>query len=527
MKTSTTSMTKKKIFAIFLFLGLSAPVLAQTPNATITALFQNSYRLYKDIRKSNGVYIDALTVGVASDKPAAIAANGIGLISLCISDAMYQQTFDNVNWEANAAGLAEATLQKFIDFKNAGKVNTAGMYHRYFDYTNGDLASGGWSGEYSTIDNAIFAMGVIFCKNYFSSNASICSKANTILNGINFTPAIGSNQIYMVLNQYGTGSAPTSPYNEYMLVAWLAKNASTANPNYTASQNFWNTYFANPLTAPSPVTRKNYWGYETLSDGNHWLSSFIPQFCYYLCNYYKNNTDYSNYFTAAMNSDKLYCQKAGFGSGVWGCGAGEIPGGGYSADAVENNPNKIVSPHIVAGFLPVYSQGKNDLLTLYNGGTGSSVYSLVSDPSKKVLWRYKLNNTSQRASYIQAIDFSTMLFGLASLPEYLGSSWFNTYNAIGAGSFLRPVGIPSVDSGNPGIGNIVYDPNSATMRVDHFEGAKQIDIYSIDGRKLQALSSSESSVAIDMAAYVSGGTVLIVTVTGSDGSAVRKKIAVY
>ena len=55
----------------------------------IDELFQNSYKLYKDIRKSNGVYLDALALNGAGAKPAAIAANGIGLMSLCIADAMY------------------------------------------------------------------------------------------------------------------------------------------------------------------------------------------------------------------------------------------------------------------------------------------------------------------------------------------------------------------------------------------------------------------------------------------------------
>lgn len=216
----------------------------------------------------------------------------------------------------------------------------------------------------------------------------------------------------------------------------------------------------------------NYWGHESLSDGQHWLPNFIPQFCYYLCNYYKNNTAYMNYFTGSMNGDQQYCQNTGFNASEWGLGAREIPGGGYSADSVENNPNKIVSPHIIAGFIPVSAQSKADLLSLYNNGTGPAVYSLVSDTSKKVLWRYRQNNTMLRTSYIQAIDFSTMLFGLTSLPEYLDTNWFNTYNIIGTSSTLdaKSLKLPEDQL-------ITYHSSDKTIRINNIEGKKHIEVY--------------------------------------------------
>lgn len=512
---------KRKIILIVSFFLISTALIhAQiNENPTITSLFQNSYKVYKDIRKPNGVYLDALALGGVPDKPSGIVANGIGLISLCIADAMYQQTGDVSHWEANAGALVNTTLQTFIDFKNAGKTNSAGLFHRYFDYNTGDFAPGGWSGEYSTVDNAIFAMGIIFCKNYFASNPIIVDKANTLLNAMDYTKAIGSNQIYMILDQNGNGNTPTLPYNEYMLVAWLAKNATATSANYAGSQVFWNTYFANPTTAP--ITHMNYWGYESLSDGQHWLSSFIPQFCYYLCNYYKNNSAYMNYFTGAMNGDKLFSENVGFNTYEWGLGAGEIPGGGYSADAIENNPNKIVSPHIIAGFIPISTQSKQNLLSLYNSGLGSAVYNLVSDPSKKVLWRYRQNNTGLRASYIQAIDFSTMLFGLASLPEYLGNNWFNTYNIIGSSSTLNVIKSVSMLGGI-----IIYNSSEKTIKVNNIEEVKEIEIYSLDGRHLykKTVSVSENNVSIDVSTLKQSN---IIVVVHTPRKIIREKILIY
>ena len=402
-------------------------IVNNNPNSItfIDELFQNSYKLYKDIRKSNGVYLDALALNGAGAKPAAIAANGIGLMSMCIADAMYAKTGDAVNWEATANQVI-ATTQTFIDFKNSGKVNGSGMFPRYFRWDNGSQ-DGSWSYEYSTIDNAIFAMGLQMCKNYFSTNPTIVSNVTILLSSMDYTKAIYPTKMAMVLDQSGNnGSSFTNSFNEYMLVAWLAKNATASNPGYAKSQTFWNTYFANPTTAP--IARPNYGGYITLSDGGY-LSCFIPQFCYYFVNMFKNDANYMSYFNNWLKADKLFAINDGApNSYEWGLGAGEIPGGGYSADKINTNPNKIVSPHIIAGFSSIYSNTKSDLLSLYNNGNGVSIYSLPSNLSKKVLWRYKRTDTTARASYIQAIDYSTMLFGLASLPENLGVNWFSTYN---------------------------------------------------------------------------------------------------
>jgi hypothetical protein len=211
-----------------------------------------------------------------------------------------------------------------------------------------------------------------------------------------------------------------------MIVAWLAKNIS---PPDSCAKSYWGTYYSDPKTDSIP--KPNYWGYELLSDGGAFISHFIFQFTYYYCHYFKNNNDYMSYLRNTRAADSLWWTKGypGINSYEWGLGAGENPGGGYSANAIDNNPDGIVSPHIIAGFIPLYPQSKYDLIALYNN-VSSSVYSLPSDTSRKVLWRYSREDTSLRCSYIQAVDFSTMLYGLASLPEYLGPDFFDTFNNI-------------------------------------------------------------------------------------------------
>jgi hypothetical protein len=492
-------------------------IINTNPNAVtfVDELFQNSYKLYKDIRKSNGVYLDALALNGAGAKPAAIAANGIGLMSLCIADAMYIKTGDAVNWEATANQVI-ATTQTFIDFKNNGKVNGAGMFPRYFRWDNGSQ-DGTWPYEYSTIDNAIFAMGLYMCKNYFSGNATIVSNVNILLASMDYTKAIYPTQMAMILDQSGnSGTAFTNPFNEYMLVAWLAKNANSSNSGYAKSQTFWNTYFANPKTAP--ISRPNYAGYVTLSDGGY-LSCFIPQFCYYFVNQFKNEANYMSYFNNWLNSDKLFAINDGApNSYEWGLGAGEIPGGGYSADKINDNPNKIVSPHIIAGFSPIYSNAKADLLSLYNNGNGASIYSLQSNTAKKVLWRYKRNVTAARAFYIQAIDYSTMLFGLASLSENLGVNWFSSYNWP-----LNLQGLAIEDFSNK-TNNIAVYPNSfddkITISVKELNEA-EIKIFDFSGKQILSYKMNNLIETIYFPKQLSSGLYILELKTNNDSARVK------
>ena len=420
------------IIVILLALSLLVPSIcfAQTEEPIITKLFRDSYYTIKSMREANGVYIDALTVDTdVADKPGCITANGIGLISLCIADSMYKKTGDSVNWESHAEILVNNTLSTLISFKDSNRTNDKGFFPHYFDVENGKEAPG-WGIEYSTIDNAIFAMGLIFCRKYFSSNIPIVNKVDTLLSAIDFTAAISEDglRLYMVLDSNGNCVEGTQirPFNEYMIVAWLAKKTS---PPDSSAQSYWDTHYNDPKTDSIP--KPNYWGYELLSDGGGFISHFISQFTYYYCHYFKNNNDYMDYFRNTRAADSLWWTKRypGINSYEWGLGAGENPGGGYSANAIDNNPNGIVSPHIIAGFIPIYPQSKYDLIALYNN-VSPSVYSLPGDTSRKALWRYSREDTSLRCSYIQAVDFSTMLYGLASLPEYLGPDFFDIFNNV-------------------------------------------------------------------------------------------------
>lgn len=471
------------IVAIFSF-GL---VHSQTADPTITTLFQNSCKVIDAMRLPGGIYLDALALGGAGAKPAALNANGVGLISLCISDAMYKKTGDAINWDANAESKALKTIKEWIRLKNTpGATNVNGLFYRYFKPTDGSWV---WVTEHSTIDNAILAAGFLFCRNYFHNNSEIVENTNLLLNSMDFTAAIPptGNQMYMILDDNGKGSALTSPFNEYLILAWFAKNSNSSFPGYNRAQTYWNSKFSNPNSLP----KYNYpAGNPTLSGGSNFAqSSFQIQFCFYYCNYFGNNTDYMNYLNNMATADKSWWKNAVGQQTVWGCGAGEIPGGGYSADAVNSNSQKIVSPHIIAGFSPSATDVKADLIALYAEGKGNGVYK-IPGTNREFIWRYKLNQPALKTSYVQAVDFSTMIYGLAALPEYLGANFFTTYNNFNYKPTSTPIGFKDENEQL----KIYPNPILKLTNIEFELVAKSkvvLEIYTLSGQKITRLVDSE------------------------------------
>lgn len=486
----------RKVFLVVAGILCCVFVYSQQPDPILVKLFQDSHKVVDAMRIKSpaigaGIYLDALAINIGP-KPVALAANGVGLYSLCIADAMYKKTGDAVNWDANAEAKALQTINEWIRLKDIpGAVNANGLFHRYLDPKNGAWV---WVWEHSTIDNAILAAGFLFCRNYFNDNEEIVSKTTELLNSMDFTAAIPptGNQMYMILDDKGVGSAPTSPFNEYLVLAWFAKNSNPAFPRYERAQAYWNNVYSDPTKAVIP--KYNYpSGNPLISGGSGYAQpSFHVQFAYYYCNYFSKNTNYMTYFANQLKADKTWWQNNTSQQTAFGLGAGEIPGGGYSADAVNNNSNRIVSPHIMAGFSPVYPEVGRDLISLYGGGSGSAVYK-IPDTNHEFLWRYKYTAPTQRASYVQAVDFSTMVYGLAALPEFLGPDFFKTYNDF---NFTTSVSSLNLDEGKNKL-EVYPNPFSGHATVRFYLENKtmvKIDIYGENGQFIKQLVDRQMSI---------------------------------
>ncbi|AFD07499.1 hypothetical protein [Solitalea canadensis] len=380
----------------------------------ISDLFRNSFRVYEMQRNTNGIYRDSKVFNGTDYHPASVANIGIGLVSLCVADKM--------GWTTDAQQQAITTLNSVLGKSGSFQldVNAAGFPRHFVDMETGARA---WNSEYSTVDAALMVSGAFFCKNYFKQNTTIASLADQLFKSIDWSKAIANPEtgaIYLSLDADGKGSSTTAVYNEYMLVAYLAYKAEngTAGP----ATALWNKFYANPTNLP----QSTYLGYSVLTDNpGSFLSDFIPQFCYYLCHPYAVSSQYKGFMTNSMQSDKKWWSLTpGISPYEWGLGAGSSIDG-YHADRISDNNGKIVSPHIVAGFIPINEGAKKDLISLYVANKG--VYTLPGS-SNKILWRYSLSNTSWRANEVQGIDYSTMLFGLASLPENCGANFFSENN---------------------------------------------------------------------------------------------------
>jgi hypothetical protein len=108
----------------------------------------------------------------------------------------------------------------------------------------------------------------------------------------------------------------------------------------------------------------------------------------------------------------------------WGLGAGSARSVAYHADAIRDNPDHIVSPHIVAGFLPVDSNSMSDLRT--HSATMGRAVRAMDGVSGTLLWRYSVSDPVWVPQEVQAIDYSSMMLGVASYV--LGSSFLEEHN---------------------------------------------------------------------------------------------------
>ncbi|QOD60987.1 T9SS type A sorting domain-containing protein [Polaribacter haliotis] len=398
---------------------------------TTDQLLENTYTLYESMRLSNGMYRDAkiIKTGWSDYHPISAANVGTGLIALCIAD--------KAGYITDAETKVIETLKTILGYTTGFTPdrNNKGYYRHFLDISSGAQA---WNSEYSTIDTALLTTGTLFAKKYFSNNTQIAAYADELFLSVDWVSAIDNpttGSIWLEQNALGNGQGSSAkPFNEYMIVAYLAKKSEGNTPgNGTTAWNVW--------TQLNNFAYANYWGYQILSDynsTNSFRSNFVIQFPFYLVPWAHNSTLYKTYMSNTLAADKLYYTniQSSYPTGhissyEWGLGAGSSPTTigntfyttiGYHADDINNHPARVVSPHIIAGFLPTDATVKNDLIQMLSGTRG--LYNLPT--GETLLWRYSLDETTWKPNEIQGVDYSSMLFGLAA--NKFGSTFFSTYN---------------------------------------------------------------------------------------------------
>lgn len=481
----------KKITLILVLAICFTPTYSQS-NATIDILFRNSYKVFELQRLPNGMYRDSKLFSGNDYHPISSANTGMGLIAICIADAM--------GWITNGQELALATLKTATGHTQGFTPDrTSNGYYRHFmDIDTGQQA---WGSEYSTIDTDILVSGALFAMKYFN-NDQITKYTLEMWNSIVFEAAISDaigGGIYLSMNANGTGiPGSAGPYNEYMIAAWLAKNASQS-PNDPGNV-LWNNHYISPTLLP----KVNYNSIPVLSDNDtRFMPSFTHQFNYYLCNYFTTSNDYMVYFKNAQQADLEWWNNQGGNTYQWGCGAGSAISSSYHADAINDNHDQIVSPHIIAGFIPVNPNSKNDLIALWDNNKGKYFLPNSTDP---ILWRHSVSNTTWVPNEIIGVDFSTMLFGIATLPEYLGTSFFSTNNAF----FPLPTAPLSVPSFSYNTVKVYPNPfvNTFKLELEEMNENVSININDLTGKSVYNKTFSELK-DLDIQLNISSGLYVI------------------
>lgn len=390
---------------------------SRCPFFACDSLFMQGFQLYQFLRNEYGMYQDAARFNAVQFHPASVASIGMGLISLCIADTM--------GWIDDAEAEALLTLKAVFGAipELTPARNNKGYFRHFINMKTGHRE---WDSEYSTIDTAILISGALFCKKYFRSD-SIKYYADTLYLSIDWDSAIadvGNGTIYMTQDSIGRGNDITKPFNEYIIVAWLANISKDTEKNNRAIE-LWDLYYKSPTFLP----KSTYEGISILTDSpNSFLSSFVVQFPYYLCHYFTVNKEYLQYFRNAMLVDKLWWRKnTQEPEYVWGLGAGASNvSSGYHADNILSHPATICSPQIIAGFIPAEPANIDDLKKIYFDSRGN--YSLPNRDNTKIIWRFSTEAATWHANDVQSVDFSTMLFGLAAHPDALGPGFFSVLN---------------------------------------------------------------------------------------------------
>ena len=382
-------------------------------------LLRDAYALFEFLRYENGVYIDAANLDPEQFHPSSVATTGMGLIALCIADSM--------GWISDAEDLVVETLTTMNGLRPGftPERNSCGWFRHFIDQDTGAQA---WDSEFSSIDSGILAAGALFCKKYFPENETIADLANCLYLTTDWESMIADPEtggIYLIADEECQGAYPTLPFNEYMIVAWLAKN------DYRQSgiaEALWNNHYEDPSVLPT----SNFMGVDVLTDGpGRFLSGFVHQFPYFLCHHYTTQPAYLAFHRNAMLADSMWWSKnTSCYDFIWGFGAGSScvwdPISGYHADDILEHPGTISSPHIIGGFIPIRENGLNDLLRLHNTGLG--VYTLPDQDATRVLWRFSSEDPTWEACDVQGVDHSTLLFGGVSHSDFLGTSFFEYFN---------------------------------------------------------------------------------------------------
>lgn len=418
-------------YGVLLVFLLKAGLALAQPDPLASQLLSQSLQFYnREFRHAaSGQYLDATSLreSAPQETNSSVAATGMGLAALALGDA--------AGVFPDAAAQAELTLRTLLDPAYSRRHPHSGWFRHWFNAKDGSDNGGSRGDGYSTIDTAILAAGAVLAANYFSAHGAanadqLRALSDELLETVRWESAVADGlggRLYLNYGlEDGRPRGVTAKFNEYILVSCMGRLAESRQNRPGAMTVFWNRHYASAAGLPKKTYNLGGEAVPLLTDQPFgYLSSFAVQFAYYLCGPVNSSAEYIGYFRNAARADRdWFSRQTPRCPHCWGSGAGEAPGSRYAANAIGRNPDLVISPHIVAGFLAEFPEAWPSLAAQYRAGD-----ALYRKNGTEILWRYSLRQPATRLMRVQAIDFSSMFLGLATLHPNIGKEFFKTYSA--------------------------------------------------------------------------------------------------
>ena len=444
---------KKLIILFAVLLGLVEARSQKTDHEILEELLQNTVKFYQMLRADNGLYHDYVSSNGETNRGSA-ANIGMGLVAQCVATEM--------GWTNTAEEEIIETLQSVLGHNDRGVklARTAqDCFIHFYDINTGKAIGDDWS----PIDTDLMISGALFAKRYFYHNEQIAKYADELYSLVDQSQFIGDWQKgHIALKMTEEGPAVDSwtlPFNEYMVVAWLAKNQ--AKKKNEPAVKLWNKWYGNPESLPMATYQsKDGQEFHVMTDhavSKEFTSNFTFMFNYLFVHEFSVNPHYQEAMRQAALADRAWWNDRhdldlmGKKPYEWGTTAGvglrERNGKlveGYTVDRIcriehidtdrDRNKGKNVALSAMAGYSPVLPDlVRKDLIAIYRDPRGLGKVALparegISDGGDYILWKYSYSDLNWRPSKVEGVDYACMLLGLAALPEFLGVEFFQEYN---------------------------------------------------------------------------------------------------
>ncbi len=266
--------------------------------------------------------------------------------------------------------------------------------------------------EFSTIDTAILVSGSLMARNTFNS-PEITREADELWNSIDWSAAVYDveEQAFHMTGKSidGEHDAITILYSEYLMLAWLCQKAE--DENGTGRQ---------VMPQLDKLTKSVYRGRVILSGVfGDILPSFHVQFPFYMTDLCNDELLFS-YTAAQAWGDRTVCTEKFNDRTAWGVSPGATPKRGYSVDEFhERHEEQVVTPRIIAGFMPVYPVATDDLTLLFNHPERR-----MDTRFGTIIPRWSPAHPGWQSNRLPGVDFSSLMFGMAAYHPDLGLDFF-------------------------------------------------------------------------------------------------------